>query len=201
MRIAWSLFAMTTTMPSSTPLRPIFHASATRMANDSIGSGKVVPVISTAIWLPLRFSNASRLASSSRFCSALSVPFRSTTRPVRGGIDASSATAQKASSSAAAATARISSIISSLVLRRLGLGEIHRRRLGDHLFVFDRESRLDLVAEQHRRQVAGEGTHGDVVVLHRPDVTLACHGDAVLGTFELRLQVAEIGIGFQLRIV
>ena len=74
---------------------------------------------------PCASRSASRLASSSRFCPAVSAPVISNTRPVNGGIGAYSAMAQKASSSAAAARRAKSSIISSLVLRRPGLGEIH----------------------------------------------------------------------------
>ena len=39
--------------PLSWPLRPIFHASATRIEYASIGSGCVVGTISTASWLPV----------------------------------------------------------------------------------------------------------------------------------------------------
>ena len=41
----------------------------------------------------------------------------------------------------------------------------------------------------------------DVVVLHRLDVAVARHRDAVFGAFELRLQVAKQRVGFQLRII
>jgi hypothetical protein len=39
-------------MPSSAPLRPIFHASATRIEYCSMLSGWVVGTSRTAIWLP-----------------------------------------------------------------------------------------------------------------------------------------------------
>ena len=49
-------------------------------------------------------------------------------------------------------------------------------------------------------RLAGNLRHRGVELLHRLDVAVARHGDAVLGAFELRLQVAEILVGLQLRI-
>ena len=79
--------------------------------------------------------------------------------------------------------------------------EIHLRRGRDFLLVLDREVRLLLVAEHHRRQIVREGADADVVVLHRLDVAVARHRDAVFGAFELRHQVAKQRVGFELRIV
>ena len=61
--------------------------------------------------------------------------------------------------------------------------------------------RLHLVAEHHRGEVDRELAHRHVVVLHRLDVAVARHGDAVLGALELRLQVAEVLVGLELRVV
>ncbi len=81
----------------------------------------------------------------------------------------------------------------------LGLGrrrsEIYFRRLSNFLFVFYREGGLRLVSEHHRRQVGGEGAHRHVVFLHRFDVAVARDCNAVFGAFQLRLQVAEVGVG------
>ena len=73
--------------------------------------------------------------------------------------------------------------------------------LRDFALVLDREVGLGLEAEHHRGQVRREGAHGDVVVLHRLDVAVAGHRDAVLGALELRLQIAEVGVRLELRIV
>ena len=58
MRRRRSSFATTRISPSSTFLRPIFQASATRIEYCSISSGLVVGSSSTAIWLPRRDSKA-----------------------------------------------------------------------------------------------------------------------------------------------
>src|SRR5574340_315925 len=52
MRSARSSLATSSTAPSSTPLRPSFHASATRMPNCSMVSGWVVGMSSTASCAP-----------------------------------------------------------------------------------------------------------------------------------------------------
>src|SRR6267143_1280306 len=79
--------------------------------------------------------------------------------------------------------------------------EIDRRRLGDRLFVLDAELRFRLVAEDHRGKVDRELAYERVVLLHRLDVALARYRDAVLGALELRLQVAEVLVGLELRVV
>ena len=81
------------------------------------------------------------------------------------------------------------------------LREIDRRRRRDLLLVLDREVRLRLVAEDHRGEILREAAHERVVVLHRLDVAVARDGDAVLGAFELRLQILEEPVGLELRIV
>src|SRR6266850_450882 len=85
MRTARSFFAMSSSAPSSIPLRPSFHSSATRSAYCSTVSGAVLGTIKTAIWLPLRNSSSRSLRSSSAFCSAVSVAVWSMTRAVSGG--------------------------------------------------------------------------------------------------------------------
>ena len=54
------------------------------------------------------------------------------------------------------------------------------------------EIRLHLEAEHLGGEVGRERAHRHVVVLHRLDVAVARHGDAVLRALELRLQVAEV---------
>ena len=61
--------------------------------------------------------------------------------------------------------------------------------------------RLRLVAEGHGGEVGRELARQGVVFLRRLDEALARHRDAVLGAFELRLQLAEILVGLELRIV
>ncbi|MGY2938801.1 hypothetical protein ACVWZ6_008403 [Bradyrhizobium sp. GM6.1] len=60
--------------PSSTFLRPIFQASATRIANCSMVSGSVVGTIRTAIWLPLRISKSCSFCDSAAMSPLESVP-------------------------------------------------------------------------------------------------------------------------------
>jgi hypothetical protein len=79
--------------------------------------------------------------------------------------------------------------------------EVDLRRLLDLGRVLDGEVGLGLVAEHHRREVDRELPDVGVVVLHRADVTLALDGDAVLGAFQLRLQLQEVLVGLELRIV
>src|SRR5690606_646805 len=88
-----------------------------------------------------------------------------------------------------------------LLALALGRAEVDLGRRGDRALVLDGEVRLHLVAEEHRRQVGREGAHRDVVALHRLDVAVPRHGDPVLGALELGLQVAEIGVGLELRVV
>ncbi len=101
MRRCRSFLATTRIAPSSTFLRPIFQASATRMENCSIVSGSVVGTISTAIWLPLRVSKSLSFCDSAAMSLLDSVPVRSTTRPVSCGT-ATSAEAEKAKASRSA---------------------------------------------------------------------------------------------------
>ena len=60
---------------------------------------------------------------------------------------------------------------------------------------------LGRVAEHHGRQVGREAARQHVVLLHRLDVAVARHGDAVLGAFELHAQVAEGLVGLQVRVL
>ena len=68
------ILATTRMAPSSIFLRPIFHASATRIEYCSIVSGCVVGTISTAIWLPFFASKSRKVRSSEAMSSLLSVP-------------------------------------------------------------------------------------------------------------------------------
>src|SRR5216683_7258958 len=81
----------------------------------------------------------------------------------------------------------------ALLRRRSGSGsrlaEIDRRRHADALLVLDREVRLDVHLEQHGREVGRERAHRGVEFLHRLDIAVARHRDAVLRALELRLQV------------
>src|SRR3990167_7792198 len=98
MRSARSSLATSSNAPSSTPLRPSFHASATRRANCSMVSGWVVGTNSTASCAPLFFSNAARRASSVCCCCASSVAVRSVTRALSGGTGTSACAAPHSSS-------------------------------------------------------------------------------------------------------
>ena len=82
-----------------------------------------------------------------------------------------------------------------------GLVEAHRRRHRNLRLVLDREARLDLVAKHHRGQVARKAAREHVVVGDGLDVAVARHGDAVLGAFELRHQILEQRVGFELGII
>src|SRR6185436_778602 len=197
MRSVRSSFATTRIAPSSTFFRPIFHCSPTRNAYCSTVSGAVVGTIRTAIWLPLRASNERRSCSSEETCSGFSVPVRSVTRPFSGGTAICAHTETATSKTNRARNA----FTDSLELLLLLLPEIDLGRLGDLALVLDGEIGLGLVAECHRGQVRGELTHGDVVLLNRLDVAVACDRDAVLRALELRLQIAEVGVRLELRIV
>ena len=74
MRSLWSSLATSRITPSSTFLRPIFQASATRIEYCSMASGAVVGTISTAIWLPLRASKSFSFCVSAAMSALLSVP-------------------------------------------------------------------------------------------------------------------------------
>src|SRR5262245_35612655 len=205
MRRCRSFLAMTSSAPSSTFLRPIFQASATRSENCSIASPSVVGTISTATWLPLRFSRSASVCVSCAISPLDSVPVWSTTRPVSWGTATSAKAGSAQPSSRASRTARTAFIANRSLARSLGgcrsRAEIHLRRNRDFLLVGDGEVGLLLVAEHHGGQVVREGADTDVVILHRFDVAVACHRDAVLGTFKLRHQVLEQRIRFELRIV
>ena len=79
--------------------------------------------------------------------------------------------------------------------------EVHLRRGRNCGLVFHGEIRLYLVPEYLGGQVDRKAADIAVVILHRLDVAVACHGDAVFGAFELRLQVLEQAIGFQVRVI
>src|SRR5260221_11846953 len=180
MRSRRSFLATSSSTLSSTPLRPSFQASSTRTAYCSTVSGCVLGTMSTATCEPLRASKAASACSSVERWPTVNVPVSSVTRAASGGT-----------AICAAATP----------MRKKLLSEINLGRLRDFFLVLDRELRLGLEAEDHRGEVARERAHGDVVLLHRADVALPRHGDAVFGALELRLQVAEVGVRFQLRIV
>src|ERR1700690_1487844 len=185
MRARRSFFAISRIAPSSTPLRPSFHCSATRMPYCSISSGCVVGTISTAIWLPFFASKSASRLSMRLTAPPDRVPVRSTTRAVSGG------TATSALASIAARLAPTPPAEPPTLVRRRGgrrAREIHAGRLGDRLFVLDREIRFRLVTESHRGQIARKRTYRHVVVLHRLDVAVARHRDAVLRALQLGLQ-------------
>src|SRR6202158_1758453 len=214
MRSLRSFLAMTRRAPSSIFLRPIFQASATRIEYCSMVSGAVVGTISTATWLPFLSSSDLRVCVSEAMSPLDSVPVRSTNRPDSGGT-ATSAKAAKAQHRSSArkqafaaviaansalipnfasirgtshANFRIRARVVELLCGRRRRIEIHFRRGRDFLFVFDREVRLLLIAERHRREVGRERADRDVVVLHRLDVAVARHRDAVFGAFRMRHQ-------------
>src|ERR1700742_4191621 len=201
MRSLRSFLATSRIAPSSTRLRPTFQASATRIEYCSIVSGSVVGTISTAIWLPFFASKSCSVWLSEAISLLLSVPVWSTTRPVSCGTatSASAANAQQMSSATREAFARFiarNDLVRSFGRRRGRCRrwrrgrriEIHLRRAGNFLLIVDREIGLFLVSEGHRGQVGRERADRDVIILHRLNVAVACHGDAVLRAFELRHQ-------------
>src|SRR4030095_10293670 len=218
MRMRWSSFATISIAPSSTPFRPSFQASATRIPNPAMSSSSVVGTISTAIWLPLRASNACSFCSSAATWSALRVPVRSVTR-ARGGGTAIAARGTSSGANSAMTPLRSAHANMTPVLRRIevfcvrlvtlrgrcwsrGRGaEVDCRRLRDHLLVRHREVRLHPVTEQHRREVRRERSHGRVVGPYRVDVALAFHRDTIFDPLELNLQVAERIDRLEVRIV
>src|SRR6202012_4057546 len=214
MRSLWSFLAISRIAPSSTRLRPTFQASATRIEYCSMVSGSVVGTISTAIWLPFFASKSCSVWLSEATSLLLSVPVWSTTRPVSCGTatSASAANAQQMSSATREAFARFiarNDLVRSFGRRRCRCRrcrrgrriEIHLRRAGNFLLIVDREIGLFLVSEGHRGQVGRERADRDVIILHRLNVAVACHGDAVLRALELRHQVTKQRIGFELRII
>ena len=80
MRILRSCLAITKSTPSSTSLRPSFHASVTRVEKSSIGSPSRVGTSSTATCEPRACSKACSFASRASRCCAESVPVWSITR-------------------------------------------------------------------------------------------------------------------------
>src|SRR6185503_19796127 len=137
MRSRRSFFAITRRSPSSTPLWPIFQASATRIEYCSISSGLVHGSISTASWLlrPQRAGQVgdARLDGRNRHVGARGAGQQRKNQQ-RGGEKPH----------------RI-----GLLLRRR-LAEIDFRWHGDGLLVLYSEVGLGLVAEHHRRQVGGK---------------------------------------------
>src|SRR5262245_24404015 len=221
-----SFFATTRMTPSSVPLRPTFHASATRIEYWSIASGAVVGTTSTAIWLPLRASKSASRRSRSAICSALSVPVRSVTRAFSAGMGARSwaaANAAQRSSSTPPRSARErrtkavactaprvevprptaapASPQAPRVPRLFLPAEVHLGRGLDLALVLDREVGLGLVAEDHGRQIHRKFADQHVVLLDRLDVAVARHTDAVLRALELRLQLEKVLVRLELRIL
>src|SRR5687767_12298175 len=220
MRTLRSSFATMSSTPSSTRLRPSFHCSTTRIEYCSISSGFVVGTISTATWLPLRVSKVASLASIAARWSGVSVLVRSVTRVLSGGTGISAATAGGRNTSAAANSARSSAIFTmdkllpgNRILVRWarrgrrswrgcgGLAEVDLGRLADRLLVLDRELRLLLVTQHHRREIGRELPHGHVVLLHGLDEALTRHGYAILRALALRQHAPEIGVGLDVGVV
>ena len=110
MRSLRSSLAITSSAPSSTFLRPIFQASATRIEYCSMVSGCVVGTISTAIWLPFLSSSPLNVCVSDAMSPADSVPVWSTTRPDKGGT-ATSAKAAKAQHNSSASREALAAFI------------------------------------------------------------------------------------------
>src|SRR5512138_3368820 len=149
-------------------------------------------------WTPSPFSRvrALRARSDSRRSSpAERRPAASTTGPVSGGI-AGSARATEASASSAATAARVKAFPgplppSELHLRRL-LGALRRRG----------ELRLRRLLVDERVRPARRRNRDEVVeLLDLLDVAPPRDGDAVLGALELGLQVAEVLVRLELRVV
>src|SRR5574337_174727 len=202
MRTWRSRLAISSSTPSSVPLRPILLASATASEYSSIGWPPVLPTISTTSCAPLAFCSATSEASSWSIWAAVKVPVRSVTCRVSFGMAGSACSKAGASNSAASigSRRRITSVHRGC-RRRCAGAEVHRGRGGNRLLVVHAEVRLDVIAEHLRGQVVGEGADHRVVLLHRLYIAVTRDGDAVLGTFQLRLQVLEQAVGLQLRIV
>ena len=204
---------MISSAPSSTFLRPSFQASTTRMEYCSIASGCVVGTSSTASCAPLRAWKSASFCSSSACWPAVSVPVRSVTRVSRGGMDCrvcerAAGTAASTARRAAAQsrrTVRISTCAATGPPPGGGRGrrgaEIHRRCVRNLRFVLDAEVLLERILEQHRRQIARERADQYVVVFDSADVAVARDRDPVLSALELCLQVTEVRVGLELRVV
>src|SRR5260221_2863298 len=215
-RILRSCLATRRRAPSSTPFLPSFHSSATRPANSSMVSFRIGGTSRTATGESLRVSISASFASMGLVWEAKSVALGSVTGAVglgtaMGSVAAAGAVAAATKKAAAPRARRPAvSFMRPRLLRRRGSGgrrrgsrlgrKIHLRRARDGLLVLDREGRLFLVAEHHCREVGRELTREDVVFLHRLDEAVARGRDPILGAFELRLQVAEVGVALQLRI-
>src|SRR5690606_31283545 len=115
-------------------------------------------------------------------------------RPAAGSAAVPAPSPMPAAAGTAATTIRRTGAGSS----RVGLAEVHRRRVLDRLDVVHGEVRPGVVAEQLRGEVDREAADVGVVVLHRLDVALALDGDPVLGALELRLQLQEVLVGLEL---
>ena len=200
MRSARSSFATTRIAPSSTPLRPSFHCSATRSANCSIVSG-----------CGRRHDQHRDLAALARSRTPRALLERAAllARVERAGEVGDARRERRARRTSAAATTGRSSdearhAEQSRCADRTSAARAPKSTVGGFAIAFSFSTvklRLLLVAEHHRGEVGRERAHRDVVLLHRLDVAVARHGDAVLGAFELRLQVAEVRVGLELRIV
>ncbi len=99
MRTRRSSLATSSSTPSSTPLRPIFHWSNTRWVYCSIASGCVVGTIKICSCAPLRCCKASACCSSCWICPASRVPVTSTTGERSDGMAANSCASNDAGSS------------------------------------------------------------------------------------------------------
>src|SRR5690348_2557832 len=224
MNTRWSSLATTSSTPSSTCLRPIFHWSNTRVAYCSIVSGWVLGKISTTTCAPLRCSSAASSDSSCCVCCASSVFVRSVTRACSGGMATSAwqtpAHAKSANNSIAqpfalsvdsvrhfdSAATPLRSVrteseskghfISMRARRgRLRGVEPHGRRRRDRGLIGHAEVGLDLVAERLRGKVLRELADVGVVILHRLHIAVARDGNAVFGALQLRLQGLEHFVG------
>src|SRR5579871_5607247 len=238
--------------PSSTPLRPSFQASTTRIEYCSIASGAVVGTINTASCAPLRSWKSARCCSSSACCAEVSVPVRSVTCALRGGIGCSccapaGSTAGSANTSdiqgpsqassppslasgpprgpvslsnsrrarglpitgrlsdadrgRRRSAGRIAAVSSGTGRRRRVGAEINGRRVGDLRLILHGEVLFGGIFEHHRREIHREGTYQRVVCLDLLDIAMTRHCDAVFSALELGLQIAEVLVGLQLRIV
>src|SRR3569623_1614204 len=200
-------FATTRITPSSTPLRPSFHSSATRMLYCSMASGAVLGISKTAIWLPVRSSYSRSTFSRALRCSGCSMPAMSLTCPFKGGTATNSCACANRHSSASMNAGRQRNCFIRRVPAYIAdymcclFTEIDGGRGRNAFLVFDRERGMHLVAEHLGRQVGRKAARERVVFLHALDVALACDRNPVFGAFELRLQIAEAGIRIQLRIV
>ena len=210
--------------------RPCARASTvstTRMEYCSISSGCVVGTISTAICAPLAASNAASFCSSAalllggerageigdaraelREWAAVPAP---QAQPCASAASCSQQQRQRKPASATGAARRCASL--RLGLSAGGAGGA----VAGAAACWCRSSTVGAVEiccsfatvkfgftwkpNIFAVRFTGNGAHRDVVALHRLDVAVARHGDAILGAFDLRLQIAEVLIRLQLRVV